>query len=147
MNLLAHISSFKGREAFVIACDKAAIRWLADQFGALYNTHARAELFVIGNGKEIESDGELEIVVRHADGSHVTEMKYDSLGKVEWLVSSDCAMAYRKKILAMLESLEPCHNYLDISGGKIGPKTIVITKDEYPINTVRAMRDGSKRTP
>jgi hypothetical protein len=142
MNLLAHVSSFKGQEAFVIACDDEALRWLANRFDLLKDDRGGAD-FVIGDDHEIGSDGKIEIMVRKSEGQAVTRLNHKKNKSLDWFVSVDCALRYQEKLLAMLSFQGPCHNYFDVVSDNGNTIPFVITKGEYHIETIRAMRDAS----
>ena len=46
----------------------------------------------------------------------------------------------RDKLYSLADSEMPGHQYIDLHSGQF--RTVVITKGGYPVDTIRAMRDG-----
>ena len=58
----------------------------------------------------------------------------------EWHVDPANAATYADQLSSLLLSDIPGHQYLDVQRGNY--RTVVVTKLEYPVDTIRAMRDG-----
>jgi hypothetical protein len=57
-----------------------------------------------------------------------------------WRVSRTDAAAIAAKVLSLLTSNVPGHQYLEVQRGCY--RSVVVTKQEYLVDTIRAMRDG-----
>lgn len=97
---------------------------------------------MIGDGKPITSDGRftLSVTASAKFGEDVVERVGPTA--FTWRISPDEAMVVAEKLQALVTSNIPGHHYFGRGGGAY--QTIVVTKNEEPLNVIRAMRDGTR---
>jgi hypothetical protein len=140
-NFIALIPFFKSERSwtFLLACDAVGLYWLRDRFLQLVDSKPDAS-FVIGDGLGIASDGRCVLIVEKARNHEPSVIERLSQINFTWRINSENAAQSADKILTLAISNFPGHQYFDLDRGRF--HTVVITKDEYPVETIRAMRDG-----
>jgi hypothetical protein len=138
-NFLAYVKSYLGNEALVFSCDNEGLRYLQNIFVQGFPDETCSS-FKIGNDEHINSDGlcEIEIIKARPSDSVKIERKNDV--EFVWTVPLNRAEDYRDMLTPMLVATIPCHQYFDPDGAS--SLFIIVTKDEYPIHKLRAMRDN-----
>lgn len=127
---------------FVLACDALGVRWLGDRFLGLAMAGSGVS-FTIGDGDPISSDNKCSIVVRKAAGdAGGDEISHSGKSRFSWAVSSSYANGAASQLFSLADSKVPAHQYLNIERGRY--RTVVVTKDEYPLDTLRSMRDSGR---
>jgi hypothetical protein len=135
-NLIALVPEFKieRRPTFVLNCDVEGLKWLHDRFCDLSIAESE-ESFVIGDGAPIVSDERC--------GLTVLNVRCGPSEFIWRITPTNCAFV-AVQIETLLESNTPGHQYLEIQHGEY--PTIVVTKHEYLVDDIRAMRDGRAPT-
>jgi hypothetical protein len=143
-NFVAQVPEFKfsSRPTFLLACDTMGVSWLRDRFSWLSGAQPDAP-FVIGDGACIASDDRCIISVAKARDRRQSEFARHDQTHFTWRLDAEEAAEIADKLRSLTESGVPGHQYIDLDHGRFG--TIVVTKDEYPVETVRQMRDTESR--
>jgi hypothetical protein len=128
---------FESGPTLLLTCDKAGICWIRDKFRGLRSAGAGTG-FTIGDGNLISSDGKCRITVSQPrEGS--SEIVQSGPMDFTWQVCVEDARMAVDKLNSLARSGTPGHQYLDVAKGFV--RTVVVTKDEEPVDVVRAMRD------
>jgi hypothetical protein len=140
-NFIALVPRFKFERhpTFVVTCDTFGLSWLRERFVGLADAK-RGSSFVVGDGVEIASDHRCKLtVIRTQEGR---ESEISKLGPTEfiWSIDQIDAAAAADKLSSLIASNIAGHQYVEVEHGRY--RMVVFTKDEYHIDTIRAMRDG-----
>jgi hypothetical protein len=138
-NFIALVPGFKfeRRPTFVLACDADGLRWI--RYGFLGFLDAKTQhFFVIGDGIPIASDDMCRLTVAKSHNAQASEI----LPSLLWHIGPSRAATYAAKLSSLLLSNMPGHQYLDVERGNY--QTVVITKHEYTVDIIRAMRDSAR---
>jgi hypothetical protein len=140
-NFIALLAAFKSARAstFLLACDTAALYWLQNRFRRIVEAESDTS-FVIGDGIAIASDNRCKLSVVRVDDDNRSEIQRCNQLEFTWHIGREQAALAAEKILSLAASNVPAHQYLEPNCGHF--RAVVITKDEYPLDTIRAMRDG-----
>jgi hypothetical protein len=140
-NLIALVPKFKLERGptFVLSCDADGLNWLKDRFGGLVEAEPN-ESFMIGDGAPIGSDDRCRLTVVGAHGADSDRIKRCGHSEFTWRITPTNSAFVAAQLEALLTSNTPGHQYLEIEHGEY--PTVVITKYEYPVDNIRAMRDG-----
>lgn len=140
-NFVALVPKFKFERgpAFVLVCDAIGLQWLRTRFVELIGAKPEAS-FVIGDGTPISSDDKCRLTVAEARNGDTSEIARSDRGDFTWRISRDDATAVAAKLFSLVSSNVPGHQYFQFERGRF--RSVVVTKDEYSIDVVRAMRDG-----
>jgi hypothetical protein len=141
MNLLALIPKYKFERGptLVFACDVDGLRWLRGRFIELCNTTNGAK-FVVGESLLITSDEKCHLVVTLAKGGSASTILRNDATHFTWSISREAAANAANMLETLITSNTPGHQYLTDSRGSY--QTVVVIKNEEPIELIRAMRDG-----
>jgi|SRR5579872_659568 len=139
-NFIALVPRFKfeAGPTFLLACDAIGLHFLCQNFLELVDSGPETS-FVIGDGLTIASDDRCRLTVMTADDVEKSGIVQSKSG-FTWRVSRADAAAIAAKVLSLLTSNVPGHQYLEVQGGCY--RSVIVTKQEYPVDTIRAMRDG-----
>lgn len=124
---------FERGPTFVMTCDALGLRWLHSKLLSLNDV---GESFVIGDDEIISSDGKCVLTVVKALRSEILRV---GPFQFTWNVSQRDATFAAAQVLMLAEESHPGHQYLDVEGGHY--RCVVVTKDEYPTEIIRVMRD------
>jgi hypothetical protein len=140
-NFIALVPRFKFEASltFVLACDAIGLHFLRQNFLELVDSEPETS-FVIGDGLTIASDDRCRLTVITNDDVEKSEIVQSNESEFTWRVSRTDATAIAAKVLSLLTSNVPGHQYLEVQRGCY--RSVVVTKQEYPVETIRAMRDG-----
>jgi hypothetical protein len=140
-NFVALVGGFKfeRRPTFILTCDAVGLRWLRDGFLTLMDAD-RGNSFIVGNGTPIASDDLCKLTVVKSRNRQPSKVLPSVPTDFEWHVDPADAATYADQLSSLLLSDIPGHQYLDVQRGNY--RTVVVTKLEYPVDTIRAMRDG-----
>ncbi|WP_291870108.1 hypothetical protein [Bradyrhizobium sp.] len=140
-NFIALVPSFKFEPdpTFVLACDAIGLRLLRDSFLELENAEPET-FFVVGDGVKMASDERCRLTIVRASVGEESEILRSNQSECIWRIARSDAVTIAAKLLSLFESNIPGHQYLEVERGRY--RTVVVTKDEYPVGTIRAMRDG-----
>jgi hypothetical protein len=145
-NFIAHVPNFKFERSptFLLACDATGLHWLQDRFLGLFDAGTS---FVIGDGAAIASDGRFRLIVMKDRDDRESEILRSKPSEFIWHIGRAAASDIAAKLLSLGTSNLPGHHYLEVERNRF--HTIVVTKDEYCVDRIRAMRDGVKpqKTP
>jgi hypothetical protein len=143
-NLIALVPKFKleRRPTFVLSCDADGLNWLKDRFRGLAEAESN-ESFVIGDGAPIVSDDRCRLTVVSMHGAESDRIKRSGHSEFTWCITPTNSAFVAAQLETLLTSNTPGHQYLEIEHGEY--PIVVVTKYEYPVDNIRAMRDG--RTP
>jgi hypothetical protein len=130
---------FVRRPTFVMACDVVGLHWLRDSFLCLVDAELQ-NTFVIGDGTPIASDDRCRLTVVKVRDEQVNEILPSDQSDFIWHVRPINAATFGAQLSSLLSSNIPGHQYLEVERGN--HRTVVVTKHEYPVETIRAMRDG-----
>jgi hypothetical protein len=142
-NFIALVPGFKfdRRPTFMLTCDAVGLRWLRDGFLGLVDAEPGASL-VIGDGIPIASDDRCRLIVVEIHNRQASEILPSDHFDFIWHIDSTDAVTFAAQLLSLLSSNIPGHQYLKVERGSY--RTVVVTKHEYTVDTIRAMRDGRK---
>jgi len=98
---------------------------------------------MIGDGTPIASDDRCRLAVVNVRDEQANEILPSDQSDFIWHVSPINAATFGAQLSSLLSSNIPGHQYLEVERGNY--RTVVVTKHEYPVETIRKMRDG--RTP
>jgi hypothetical protein len=140
-NFIALVPSFKFERhpTFVLTCDPVSLRWLRDSFLQLLDAEPGIS-FVIGDGTPIASDDRCRLTVVKSRNRQASEILPSVQSAFIWHIRPTDAATCAAQLLSLLTSNIPGHQYLEVERGNY--PTVVVTKHEYPADTIRAMRDG-----
>ena len=143
-NFIALVPYFKfeRRPTFTMTCDVVGLHWLRDSFLRLADAGPQ-NTFVIGDGTPIASDDRCRLAVVNVRDEQANEILPSDQSDFIWHVSPINAATFGAQLSSLLSSNIPGHQYLEVERGNY--RTVVVTKHEYPVETIRKMRDG--RTP
>jgi hypothetical protein len=139
-NFIALVPSLKFTPgpAFLLTCDAMGVQWLRDRF--LWLVDAKSDpSFVIGNGIPIESDSRCILTVTKVQGNRSSEIQWRDQTHFTWRIDAEEAEWIAEKLFPLATSGVPGHQYIDLNGGQF--RTVEVSKDEYPVDTIRRMRD------
>jgi hypothetical protein len=140
-NFIALVPSFKFERSpmFVSALDAVGLRWLRDGFLELVDADAGAS-FVIGDGAPIASDDRCKLIAVKARTGQASKILPIDQSNFAWDIGPTDAASFADQLSSLLFSNIPGHQYLELERGNY--RAVVVTKHEYPVDTIRAMRDG-----
>lgn len=143
-NLVALVPGFKFERhpMFVLACDAFGLQWLRDGFLELASAEPGVS-FVIGDGIPIASDDSCRLTVMNVRAGEASKILPSDQPDFIWYVDPGDAANFAAQLSALLSSNIPGHQYLEVEQGNY--RSVVVTKQEYPVDTIRAMRDGRTR--
>jgi len=112
---------------------------LRDRFIELCNT-INGVKFVVGESLPIKSDEKCTLVVTLAKGGRANTIVRNDAAHFTWNISREGAANAADMLETLIESNIPGHQYLTDASGSY--QTVVVIKNEEPIDFIRAMRDG-----
>jgi hypothetical protein len=141
MNLLALIQKYKFERGptLVLACDVEGLTWLRDRFTELCNSTVGVK-FVVGESLPITSDGKCSLVVALAERGETGRIDRNDATHFTWNITREDAVNAADMLETLVSSNIPGHQYLTDARGSY--QTVVVIKNEEPIELIRAMRDG-----
>lgn len=139
-NFIALVPGFKFERhpTFVVTCDAAGLRWLRDRFLELLDAEPENS-FIVGDGIPIASDDMCRLTVVKSRNGHASEILPSVQPDFIWHIAPADAATCAGELSSLLSSNIPGHQYLEIERGNY--RTVVVTKHEYLVDTIRAMRD------
>jgi hypothetical protein len=139
-NFIALVPSFKFERSptFVLACDVVGLHLLHASFLGLVDVELETS-FVVGDGVNMSSDDRCIMAVVNACDEESEILRLDQ-SNFTWRINRADALTIVDKLRSLLTSNMPGHQYLEVGRGRY--RTVVVTKHEYPVDTIRAMRDG-----
>jgi hypothetical protein len=134
-SLLVKTSALGGDPAFIIACDEGTLYWLSSSFLSLGET----QCFRIGDGQPVCSDGRclIEVTADHTGSEPNILTKGE--GHFSWSMSPKKAEQYAALVNGVTNFPGACHQYLETEQSHV--PTVVVSKGEYDLGTIRKMRD------
>ena len=136
---IAHVPSFNfGDDAILLLADHATIAWLSSKFTefASIPVESTGALFVIGDGKPVQSDGQCIIFVELNHQANGSELTIESPTTFHWILSAGSADHYRELLSEMVKADDPCHQYLDPDNAPPAP-IVIVSLDEYEADDFR----------
>jgi hypothetical protein len=112
---------------------------LRDRFIELCNT-INGVKFVVGESHPITSDEKCTLVVTLAMGGRANTIVRNDATHFTWSISREGAANAADKLETLITSNIPGHQYLTDASGSY--QTVVVIKNEEPIELIRAMRDS-----
>ena len=123
-----------GQPSFLLNCDDAALRWLADAFRGI----ARRRGFTLGDGRPVGSDGVCLIRVTPCSQGQSAAINRLSDRGFAWGLPVADARRCADLIGAMAAFKGPCHHYLEADDPNL--PVILVSRGEYDTDTLRRMR-------
>jgi hypothetical protein len=139
-NFIAVLPKYKLEQGptFLLACDATGIDWLRCRFAEFSVAPANSS-FVVGNGNPIASDGRCELTITLAEAGSRQLISAQRNMTFIWRIPREDSEEVATKLSILRDTNVPCHQYFGDGGGPY--QTIVVTKNEEPIDLIRAMRD------
>lgn len=136
-SFVAYVQSFKSEgPALVLSSDDAGLTWLMQSLDQLKEGKSRA--FMIGDGTPVASDGMCLVELRCDDGG-ATRIERRGKHEFAWMLSRKKLAEYIELVAGLLRAAGPGHQYLDMD--EPSSPTFILSKNEYTIDLLRAMRE------
>jgi hypothetical protein len=139
-NFIAVVPKYKLEQGptFLLACDATGLDWLTCRFGEFSTSPANSN-FLVGDGSPIASDGKCQLTITLTDERNRQPISPKRKVTFIWRISREDSVEATEMLSVMRDSNSPCHQYFRNGSGPY--QTLVVTKNEEPIDLIRAMRD------